>query len=333
MHKLPLSPLFKPLFKSLYLPLFNKTFVTLFEWTPNFNPVNSYGQLTSAFAPTGAGTTLLGKGVYKSDGGAQQLLAPDTSTFVIATDSSNVVSFNLIANVTINGVAATSGVTVLANGYYELLGDLDSTADIDVIMANASFGANSQTQFHYLLLTDPLDSSNSLEIDTVIRSETMPTGTELFNKLNGLKVGDLINLGSAQPYVPQIKGGAQNRQFEVLKSEEYGGDLNNTGFTGGVDVQNRRFNSNDGGNQKASWAGSGVDFIDSILVSNSGAVVKGISTNTSSNNIGYEILLGDNVTILEGFRHPNVFRVLKPDAVGGSEYKHFNDGGTWPWVE
>ena len=97
------------------------------------------------------------KGVYKSNAAIQQILSPDLSAFALTVSATNVVSFNLLANVTINGLVATSGVTVLADGYFELVGDLDATSDIDIIAANAAFAENYQTQQHFIGMADSYD--------------------------------------------------------------------------------------------------------------------------------------------------------------------------------
>jgi hypothetical protein len=304
----------------------------IFSWVPNFNGTNSYAQFLTAFSPTGSGTTLSLKGVYKNNSATQQLLAPDSSSFSLTVNASNVISFGLLTSVTINGASASSGSTVLAEGYFEILATVTSTADIDVIAANASFGDNFQTQLHYLYLNDTDDTSNDLLIDTVIISKTMPVVTDIFNSKDGSKAGDLINLGSVQPYVPQIKGGAQDRSFEVLKSEQYNGDFTGGNWNLGVELVAAKLTRlQSAGGSVGSWSTGDIATND-ILVGKNGAVLK-ITGTPIANQVVYAggVLLGNDAMIQAGFEHPNVIRLLKPDATAGSEYKHFNDGGLYPW--
>ena len=106
-----------------------------YKWTPNFNGLTVFGGLFDAWSPTGNNSTLEIVFYYAPDGSDQQLLSKNASAFDLNVDAASVLSFNLISNVFVNGLAATSGVTVVPSGYNTITADIDTAADIQFIGA------------------------------------------------------------------------------------------------------------------------------------------------------------------------------------------------------
>ena len=165
-----------------------------FTWTLGYNGSDVFGQLTNAFSPTGANSTLEHV-IFHEDGTAQQFLGPDTSAFDLSVSAIGVLTFNLITNVEINGSPATSGVTVVTTGYHTVTGDFDATADVKYIGALAGSSLFFKKQVHTTVFNDADTTSNSIRIDNRIQSAIQPTDFNIYNTLKPALGSELVTGG------------------------------------------------------------------------------------------------------------------------------------------
>ena len=165
-------------------------------WTLGYNGTDTFGLLDATFTPTGAGTVYTVKGVYESDGSNAQLTGGVNNAVnwiaIIGVDDTINWDSDVLTSVTINGLPATKAVTVVEDGYFELTGILDATADIKYI-GSADSTNFYQTQLHLVSAIDPLDSANSIERDNRIQSAIQPTDFNIYNALTGLVIGTYSN--------------------------------------------------------------------------------------------------------------------------------------------
>lgn len=444
--------------------------IALYYWTPNFNGVNSYGELISAWQPTGAdweievvvyfkdplsalvqsvidnrNTGVVRSGMIEKTGGSAQWQYYDNEIVTLSPFSGSFASFTITSADVGSDFGPGAVTTILARKGFESGTYLDG-------------------QIHSIKLTDLNDSSNSIEIDTVIRAAEMPSDTYLYNSLdttdypelvvncdfsspdltgwsggnatgvvvdgelhvttlstahnykytltttpltiykfifyaklgtmsranysvydntnieniispttyNAVQgeftkvtivfvaplgctsasvyvvrdsgvtgtaffdnvsvkqtniIGQLFNLGTDQPYVPQLKGGEIDRSQVDGKFEMYLGSYSVGDFDNGVDTTGAQLSVP--GTQVGSTEFTG--FEDYIIVLKTGAVLK-LTTIPDANTANYSVLLGTDAQIQAGAEYPNVFRVLEPDADVNSEYYHYDNGGSYPWI-
>ena len=329
-------------------------------WTANLDGT-AYGQFLSAWSPTGAGSTLSVTFFYESDGAAAQILDGDASAFSLSIDASDNLTYNLLSNVKVNGISSnSSGDKNIPGYYYTVTGDIDPTADIDILAATKAFASQFEAQLHALTITDPgdenyglvtfingdpaqfqnndpvefvfLGSLNSVDIDTTILAVDIPTETDILNGV--VKIGDWVSLDANQPYVPVRTGdfGTVNKPKKE-KKPNHPGNENGPGWEGGVNPTTKCITRTDTQNgEVGSWPNTDEFDVGDIWVASNCTVIQ-IVTISDADEICYSILQGNQGAVTKGFKYPNVFVGIKD--VGGvneaDEWWYYNNGGTCPW--
>jgi hypothetical protein len=98
-------------------------------------------------------------------------------------------------------------------------------------------------------------------------------------------IGEWFNLGTDQPYVPVLKGGAPDRSNDPLKAEVYNGNHTTGTFVAGVDTTNTWITSL-GPDQVGSYLGQvGVGLAietGDIIVAKNGSVIQATEVNANT---------------------------------------------------
>lgn len=84
------------------------------------------------------------------------LLDSSDRSMYFASDIDNTIYLDGLINPTLNGVTIVNGVTVLTEGYYELIGTMKIGVKIDFIAADNTLNSKFKSQVHYLSIDAPL---------------------------------------------------------------------------------------------------------------------------------------------------------------------------------
>lgn len=264
------------------------------NWTSHLNGVNSYGEF-DIWQPQGPFDIEfdyylpeIKANMYFLEG---RLYGGSGRGFLYILDDGQIRSA-YSGGIFIDGIATNH----IETGYHNLKITGASSGDVRLIGARWS-GGNFKGQITNLKLTDHLDSKKSRVYENIIASSEMPNQVRLKDNLgDGSTDGVLYNLGTTDSYVPLL----QDRQA-------YAGNQNGQLFIGGIWVENDiSVDVSKIGTPSASC----LFEIGDKLIAGNGAQL--YIRSTGSTVAKCNRIYGSEDQIINGFKYPNVFTLVKP---------------------